>query len=312
MLPCIEEYLNYLAVERGLAENTLESYGRDLSQYAVFAAKSRRGADEPCDDDLLTAGQATASGFIASTIAGGGSAASASRKLTAMRGMYKFLVREGFVPRDPTANLVSPRKAERLPRVLSVAEVDRLLAFASSNVHPTAGDGDQRVQNMRDRAMLELMYASGLRVSELVSLKTSDVDLELGFVRCVGKGNRERIVPVGERASEAIRAYLAVGRREISGAMDDGCLFITGRGTRMTRQAFWKIIKRRAMEAGVPASITPHTLRHSFATHLLENGADLRSVQEMLGHADIRTTQVYTHLTGVKLREAYDRHHPRA
>jgi len=160
--------------------------------------------------------------------------------------------------------------------------------------------------------MLELLYASGLRVSELISLSTRDVDLGVGYVRCIGKGDRERIVPVGQVAAQAIQRYLALGRRELAPASDDGSLFITKRGAGMTRQAFWKIIRRRAAEAGISARITPHTLRHSFATHLLEHGADLRSVQEMLGHADIRTTQIYTHLTQTRLREVYEKHHPRA
>jgi len=296
LLSCIEEYISYLAVERGLSENTLEAYARDLSQFASFAARVNRGEDEPREEDAINAGQSLVAAFIAHGMESGMSAASASRRLSALRGFYRFLVREGHIARDPTANLDTPRQAQRLPRALAGEDVDKLLAAPSGS--------DPR--SLRDRAMLELLYASGLRVSELISLLTHDVDLEVGYVRCIGKGDRERIVPVGQVAAWAIQRYLALGRRELASAGDDGSLFI------MTRQAFWKIIRRRATEAGISARITPHTLRHSFATHLLEHGADLRSVQEMLGHADIRTTQIYTHLTQTRLREVYEKHHPRA
>ncbi len=302
LLSCIEEYISYLAVERGLSENTLEAYARDLSQFASFAARANRGDDEPREEDAVGAGQSLVAAFIAHGMESGMSAASASRRLSALRGFYRFLVREGHLARDPTANLDSPRQAQRLPRALTGEEVDMLLTAPSGN--------DPR--SLRDRAMLELLYASGLRVSELISLSTRDVDLEVGYVRCIGKGDRERIVPVGQVAALAIQRYLALGRRELAPASDDGSLFITNRGAGMTRQAFWKMIRRRAVEAGISARITPHTLRHSFATHLLEHGADLRSVQEMLGHADIRTTQIYTHLTQTRLREVYEKHHPRA
>ncbi|MCR4426058.1 MAG: site-specific tyrosine recombinase XerD [Firmicutes bacterium] len=302
MLPCVEEYLNYLAVERGLSENTLSAYARDLTIFGVYLARLNRGSDNPEDRDIFDASPSSVAGFVAETISSGGAPTSAARKLSAIRGLFKFLVREGHMDRDPTLNLEAPKRPQRLPRVLSVSEVDKLLS--------RGGKGDAR--GLRDRAMLELLYASGLRVSELISLRTADVNLELGCVRCVGKGNRERIVPVGACAVEALRRYLAAGRRALGGATSDESLFLTNRGRGMTRQAFWKIIKRRAAACGIRVEITPHTLRHSFATHLLANGADLRSVQEMLGHADIRTTQIYTHLTRAKLREVYNRYHPRA
>lgn len=302
LLSCIEEYISYLGVERGLSENTLEAYARDLSQFAAFVAHLGRGEDEPREEDAIGAGQSSVAAFIAHGIESGMSASSVSRQLSALRGFFRFLVREGHIERDPTANLDTPRQAQRLPRALTGEEVDRLLAAPSGN--------DPR--SLRNRAMLELLYASGLRVSELVSLSIRDIDLEVGYVRCIGKGNRERIVPMGQSAVWAVQHYLALGRRELAPASDDDSLFITSRGAGMTRQAFWKMIKRRALEAGISASITPHTLRHSFATHLLEHGADLRSVQEMLGHADIRTTQIYTHLTQTRLREVYEKHHPRA
>jgi integrase/recombinase XerD len=302
VLPCVEEYLNYLAVERGLSENTLSAYARDLTIFGVYLARLNRGSDNPEDRDIFDASPSSVAGFVAETISSGGAPTSAARKLSAIRGLFKFLVREGHMDRDPTLNLEAPKRPQRLPRVLSVSEVDKLLS--------RGGKGDAR--GLRDRAMLELLYASGLRVSELISLRTADVNLELGCVRCVGKGNRERIVPVGACAVEALRRYLAAGRRALGGATSDESLFLTNRGRGMTRQAFWKIIKRRAAACGIRVEITPHTLRHSFATHLLANGADLRSVQEMLGHADIRTTQIYTHLTRAKLREVYNRYHPRA
>jgi integrase/recombinase XerD len=302
LLSCIEEYLSYLAVERGLSENTLEAYARDLTQFASFAARINRGDDEPCEADAASAGQSTVAAFIAHSMESGASSSSASRRLSALRGFFRFLLREGHIRRDPTVNLDGPRQARRLPRVLTVEEVDKLLAGPSGN----------EPRSLRDRAMLELLYASGLRVSELVSLSTRDVDLEMGYVRCIGKGNRERIVPVGQSAIAALERYLALGRRELAGASDDSSLFITNRGAGMTRQGFWKIIRRRALEAGIAAHITPHTLRHSFATHLLEHGADILSVQEMLGHVDIQTTQIYTHVTQTRLREVYAKHHPRA
>lgn len=303
MLACIEDYLAYLAVERGLSENTLEAYSRDLDQFSTFAAQLLRGSDEPDEGDVLDARQSTIASFIADTIDSGGAPSSAARRLTSIRGLYAYLLGRQVIARDPTANLESPRQIMRLPRVLSVHEVDRLIA-AVGGCEPEA---------IRDTAMLELMYSSGLRVSELISLHTSDIDLEVGYVRCIGKGDKERIVPVGSVAVTAVTRYLALARRELASATDDPHIFISRRGKGLTRQAVWKIIKRAAVLSGADHRMTsPHTLRHSFATHMLENGADLRSVQELLGHADIRTTQIYTHLTQVKLREVYNKHHPRA
>ncbi len=303
LLECIDDYLGYLAVERGLADNTLEAYANDLSSFAAFAGRTARNSDEPIDDDVLRAGQWVVAGYIADTVESGGAASTAARRLAALRGFFAYLVSVGSIVKDPTGNLESPRQIMRLPRVLSVNEVDRLIAGVSW----PAPEG------LRDRAMLELMYSSGLRVSELVGLATNDVDLELGYVRCIGKGNKERIVPVGSSALRAVAAYIAAARREIAPAGTDAHLFVSGRGKGITRQAVWKIIKRAALAAGIDRRVTsPHTLRHSFATHMLENGADLRSVQELLGHADVRTTQIYTHLTQARLRESYNRHHPRA
>ncbi len=303
MLECIDDYLGHLAVERGLSQNTLEAYARDLAQFAGFAAQTLRGSDQPEEADVLSAKQWVVAGFIADTIDSGGAPASAARRLTALRGLYAYLTSRGLVVADPTSNLESPRQVMRLPRVLSVQEVDRLISAV------TWSDPE----GVRDRAMLELMYASGLRVSELVGLRVHDVDLELGYVRCIGKGDKERIVPVGQAAIRAVNEYLALGRRQLATAGGDSSLFVSRRGTALSRQAVWKIVKRAALAAGIDRRITsPHTLRHSFATHMLENGADLRSVQELLGHADIRTTQVYTHLTQAKPRDTYNGCHPRA
>lgn len=300
VLPCIEEYISYLAVERGLSENTLQSYARDLAKFAGFSGVFHRGSEDPVNDDVLGATQSAVSAYLVHLSRTGTSSPSIARNLTALRGLYRFLVQEGYIDKDPTVSLQSPRQARKLPKCLSSKEVEALLDSVRSS--------DPR--GLRDRAMLEVLYASGLRVSELVSLRIDNVNLELGYVRCIGKGDKERIVPLGLVAAKAVERYLAMGR---SGpANPDDCLFVTGRGTAMTRQAFWKIIKRRALEAGIRTDITPHTLRHSFATHLLENGADLRAVQEMLGHADIGTTQIYTHLTKTRLREIYKRYHPRA
>jgi integrase/recombinase XerD len=303
LLECIDDYLGYLAVERGLAENTLAAYANDLSCFAQFAARTVRNDNEPVDADVLGAGQWLVAGYIADTVESGGATSTAARRLAALRGFFAYLVSKGLIVCDPTANLDSPRQIMRLPKILSVSEVNRLIA----GVTWPAPEG------LRDRAMIELMYSSGLRVSELVSLDINDVDIEFGYVRCIGKGNKERIVPVGSMALKAIQVYLAVARRELVSTGIDARLFVSGRGVGITRQAVWKIIKRAALAAGIDRRVTsPHTLRHSFATHMLENGADLRSVQELLGHADVRTTQVYTHLTQAKLRETYNRHHPRA
>ena len=320
MLPCVEEYVNYLAVEKGLSENTLASYVRDLEKYEKFIANTENEVDlEMLEDaDIFNADQSTVSSFIESLMKSKMAPTSVCRALSSIRGLYKFLVRERLCKSDPTSNIAPPKRPKRLPNVLSSQEVNRLLAPSSSTaavqLATTKHGFDAR--SVRDLAMLELLYSSGLRVSELVNLRISDVNMELGYVRCIGKGDKERIVPVGSKAMNAIAFYLAtarshLGKSDTSSTPDDG-LFLTGRGGTMTRQGFWKMIKKRALEVGIDTKITPHTLRHSFATHLLENGADLRSVQELLGHSDISTTQIYTHLTKAKLKETYDKYHPRA
>ncbi len=275
--------------------NTLESYGRDLRQYSQYLERD----DE---SDLDSVSRSTIINYLMHLQTQGKATATIARRLAALKAFYQFLVREKMIKNDPTANLESPKLEKRLPRVLTVVEVERLLAQPS----PTEPAGT------RDRAMLELLYATGLRVSELVSLDVGDVNLEAGYIRCAGKGSKERIVPLGSLAITSCRDYLLSGRGRLVKDRGEQALFVNHHGHRLTRQGFWKIVKKYADDAKIDKEITPHTLRHSFATHLLENGADLRSVQEMLGHADISTTQIYTHVTKGRLKEVYARAHPRA
>lgn len=291
----VDEFLAYLGVERGLAQNSIESYGRDLRQFGRFVRESA-GLELSC----VT--QDTIMAYLAELKRQGKATSSICRSLAAIRGLYRFLDRERKIERDPTTNLGSPRQERRLPGVLSMEEVTRLLEVPA----PRTPAG------IRDKAMLETLYATGMRVSELLSLEVGDINVEMGYVRCVGKGSKERIIPIGRVASTWVETYLRSSRRKLVGGRNEKALFVNCRGRRMTRQGFWKIIKAYATRAGIDKDVTPHTLRHCFATHLLENGADLRSVQEMLGHVDISTTQVYTHVARGKLKEIYDRTHPRA
>lgn len=291
----IANFLDYLAVERGLANNTRVSYGRDLHQFLSFLKEQK----------VTQSSQVSKNNILAYLIAlqkSGKVPATIARHLAAIKGFYRFMFNEGLVAKDPTLNLESPKLRQKLPQVLSTGEVESLLN------QPNPG----QVAGLRDKAMLELLYATGLRVTELCSLNQNDVNLELGFLRCLGKGAKERIVPLGRLAIEAVTVYLERGRAKILKKAQEKALFLNQHGRRLTRQGFWKIIKKYAAETNIQKEITPHTLRHSFATHLLENGADLRSVQEMLGHADITTTQIYTHLTKKKIKEVYTRTHPRA
>jgi len=290
----IEEYLDYLGVERGLAANTLESYGRDLRQFSAYI-KSRNASFGELDRlDILT--------YLDGIKKQGKSTATVSRSLASIRSFFKFLSHEGKISTDPAAELDSPKVEKKLPSVLSLQDVEALL-YKPDNTTPGG---------IRDRAMFEVLYATGIRVTELVSLTMSDVNLEAGFIKCLGKGNKERIVPLGSVAIKALHTYLTTGRTKLVRSREVRSLFVNHHGRQLTRQGFWKLLKKYARESGIDANITPHTLRHSFATHLLENGADLRSVQEMLGHADISTTQIYTHVTKTRLREIYDKAHPRA
>ncbi|HEV3001641.1 MAG TPA: site-specific tyrosine recombinase XerD [Solirubrobacteraceae bacterium] len=293
------DFLGYLEFERGLSRNTLEAYRSDLLQLGGYL--ERHGVD------ALDARHEHLAGFLADLAHGGEdrapvAPATLQRKAACLRSFYRHLRREGLLEADPTADLRAPRKSQRLPEVLNRAEVQRLLA-APRGTDPSA---------LRDRALLETMYACGLRASEAIDLTTADVDLQAGVLRARGKGSKERLVPVGREAVQAIRAYVQRGRPALIGLRDEPHLFVNHRGAGLTRQGLYKIVQRHARAAGLDGRMSPHTLRHTFATHLLAGGCDLRSVQEMLGHADVATTQIYTHVSAEKLKDVYFQAHPRA
>lgn len=290
----LDVFLNYLTVEKGLSANTLDAYGRDLSRYVGFLLK--KGAMQPNQASALLILE-----FLGSLKKAGLSSRSRARALVALRTFHRFLLTEGYATDNPTSQIQAPRTLSCLPKTLSPEEVERLLGAP-------VGDGSL---DQRDRAMFDLLYATGLRVSELVGLKISDLQLDVGYLTAFGKRSKQRIVPMGESALEALRNYLDVGRLALDKGRGSLVLFLNRSGNGLTRQGFWKIIKRRAMQAGISKNITPHTLRHSFATHLLDNGADLRAVQTMLGHADISTTQIYTHVTRERLKRLHAQIHPR-
>ena len=293
------DFLSYLELERGLSRNTLNAYRTDLLQYGEFLSEHEL--------DALAARPADIGDFLADLATGNGrpacSAATVHRKTACLRSFYKHLRRDELIGDDPTASLSAPRRAKKLPQVLNYAEVQRLLA-APRGSEPTT---------LRDRALLEVMYACGLRASETIGLEMSDIDLEEGLLRARGKGSKERIVPLGRKAIAAISTYLRGGRPKlVPPERHEARLFVNFRGGPLSRQGLYKIVQRHAREAGLSGRMSPHTLRHSFATHLLSGGCDLRAVQEMLGHADIATTQMYTHLSGERLKEVYFEAHPRA
>jgi integrase/recombinase XerD len=292
------DFLAHLEFERGLAHNTLAAYRTDLLQFGTFLAKRHRSATEAERTDVAD--------FLADLATGNGHAscspATINRKAACLRSFYRHLRREELVDEDPTAALTPPAKSRKLPRVLAYAEVKRLLESV---------DGGDPIA-LRDRALLEVMYGCGLRASEAVGLEVNDVDLRRGFVRPHGKGNKERTVPLGREAAASIKRYLRAGRPELVGSRARSKLFVNFRGGSLTRQGLYKIIRRHAKEVGLDGQMSPHTLRHSFATHLLSGGCDLRSVQEMLGHSDVATTQLYTHLSGERIKEVYFKAHPRA
>lgn len=290
----IDEFVNYLAVERGLASNTLLAYRRDLSKYCSFLdGRGRKDVREADRKDI--------SDFMHDQKAKGLSATSICRNLSAIKMFHRFLVREGLAASDPTNLIDMPKLWKRIPDVLTVAEIEAML---------NAAKGGQ-AQVIRDRAILELFYASGMRVSELVNLKLESINLNVGYVRCLGKGRKERIIPIGKRARQATGKYCSVARPKLMKGNVSPVLFLSRLGKKMSRQSIWKIIKRYARKANIKKEIKPHMLRHSFATHLLEHGADLRSVQEMLGHSDISTTQIYTHVDRERLKTIHKQFHPR-
>jgi integrase/recombinase XerD len=290
----LDGYLAHLRVERGLAQRSVEAYQGDLLRFALFVRQ-----------DLAKTFAAVDAGDVAAWLVAlsrdGISARAQARKLSALRGFYKFLVAERKVESDPTALVTGPRLPRKLPQVLTFAEVELLLGAPDAS----------SPRGCRDAAMIQLLYASGLRVSELVGLKLTDIDLDQGLVSALGKGDKRRLVPFGEIARNAMVRYLRDVRPRWARKGESVHLFLTERGSGMTRQGFWKLLGRYARSAGIAKSISPHKLRHSFATHLLERGADLRAVQTMLGHADIATTQVYTHVTAEHLRQSHARFHPR-
>ncbi|MEO8036998.1 MAG: site-specific tyrosine recombinase XerD [Acidobacteriota bacterium] len=286
-------FLDYLAVEKGLAKNSLSAYRIDLRHFGHHLGERSIGIEAVERIDIVRYFQALRSAGISSR--------SVARALAAIRGMFRFLVAERHLKRDPTENLENPKLWATLPKSMQAFEVETLLRA------PDAATPE----GLRDRAMLELLYATGLRVSELIHVKIEDLVMDAGFLRTIGKGSKERIVPFGDSARDAIVAYMEKGRGELAKDADP-YLFLSRRGRPMTRQSFWMKIVRYARQAGITAHISPHVLRHSFATHLLENGADLRSVQMMLGHSDISTTQIYTHVSRARLQKMYETYHPRA
>ena len=300
------DFLAYLEFERGLARNTLDAYRTDLLQFGAFLAARGRDAIEVERADVADFLADLATGVPADADGEGGrppcSPATVSRKTACLRSFYRHLRREELITEDPTANLTPPQRSRKLPHVLSQAEVTKLLE-STRGPDPIS---------LRDRALLEVMYGCGLRASEAIGLEISDVDLRRGFVRPHGKGSKERIVPLGREAARAIERYQRYARPELVGIRVERKLFVNFRGSGLTRQGLYKIIQRHAKEVGLDDKMSPHTLRHTFATHLLSGGCDLRSVQEMLGHADVATTQLYTHLSREKIKEVYFRAHPRA
>ena len=301
MRQVIDNFLNYLAVEKGFPPNTIAAYRNDLNQFAGFVGEeaARRGWIPP----WAGFGRQSMLSYLLDLRQRNYAATTVARKVAAIRSLFNFMVAEGIIKANPIQDVRSPKIGKSLPRPISISQVRLLLEQPSKLSTPEA---------KRDRAMLELLYASGMRVSELVSLNLGDVDLENGYVRCLGKGSKERVIPIYEQAALAVKEYIEETRPQLVHKADVKALFVNLRGDRLTRQGFWQILKGYAKAAKLETWITPHTLRHSFATHMLNGGADLRSVQELLGHANISTTQVYTHLTSEHIRRTYEQSHPRA
>ena len=287
----IDIFIDAVWLEAGLSQNTLSAYRSDLQRFAQFLQTL----------SLLDVSQSKIQAYLALLMGQGSKASSSARSLSTLRRFYRYQVRENNIQSDPCAQVLSPKGGRALPRALSEAQVEALLA--APEVETSLG--------LRDRAMLETLYATGLRVSELVSLTLLEINLDMGLVRIIGKGNKERLVPLGEQAIEWVQKYQASARLELLGEAICDSMFVTARGKGMSRQAFWYLIKKYALRAGIDFSLSPHTLRHAFATHLLNHGADLRSVQMLLGHADLSTTQIYTHIAVERLQGLHERHHPR-
>jgi integrase/recombinase XerD len=290
----ISSFLDYLSVERGLSRNTIMAYGEDLAALASFlSGKKITSVSAVTRNDIVN--------FMLSQKDRGIGASSISRRLAAIRMFFRFLVRERILRDDPTALIDSPKLWKKIPETLSVNEVEALLSQPSGRTP----------QGIRDKAILEILYATGMRVSEAVNLKIDDLNFEVGFLRCVGKGNKERVIPIGKKAIGAVSKYIASVRPDLLKKKTSDRLFISRLGSQISRQSLWKLIKRYAREADIKKPMKPHIMRHSFATHLLEHGADLRSVQEMLGHSNIATTQIYTHINKDRLKAVHRAFHPR-
>ena len=298
----IDDFLTYLSAERNAAVNTITAYKNDLDQFRQFLESLSVNGSGP---SLTSVDLPMLQNYVAAMREREYADATVARKIAAVKSFYSYLTAEGVVTTDPTDTLSSPRVGKRLPKALSVREIDELLEQPRKRSTPEA---------KRDRAMLELLYATGMRVSELVALSLESIELlnNLATVRCVGKAGKERVIPIHEQAVHALRIYLQDARPEMAYSKRERGLFINRRGERLTRQGFWLILKNYARMAGIPSDVTPHTLRHSFATHMLRGGAPLRSVQELLGHANISTTQIYTQLTDEHVRRVYEHAHPRA
>ncbi|HBO55570.1 site-specific tyrosine recombinase XerD [Leuconostoc mesenteroides] len=290
----IVDYLHYIRIERGLSENTIKSYHQDLVQFGEYLNSEKLVLDQVDHIVILS--------WLNQLRDLGKSNSSVIRMVTTLRNFFGYLVRETFVAHNPMNDVRPPKKAEHLPAVLSIEEIDRLL---QAPIEDTP-------LGLRNRTLLEVMYATGLRVSELVNLKMSDLHLQLGLIQTLGKGDKERIIPIGEIAIDWLTRYFNESRIVLLKDKESPYVFLNDRGNQISRQGIWKIIKKLVTTAGITKDVSPHTLRHSFATHILENGADLRIVQELLGHADISTTQIYTHISKKRLREVYDEYHPRA
>ena len=291
----IDEFMNYLSVERGLAKNTLLAYRRDLEKYIDFLTQKNITATNKVNREHV-------SNFMFDLKKHDMSATTICRNLAAVKMFHRFLVRENLAKEDPTTLVDTPKLWKRIPSVLTQAEIESMIAAASG----------KKNQQVRDQAILEIFYASGLRVSELADLKTTSINYDVGFVRAVGKGSKERIIPLGKKAREAVQKYLLKARPQLLKNQANDVLFLSRLGKKISRQSLWAVIKFYARKANIKKTIKPHTLRHTFATHLLEHGADLRSVQEMLGHADISTTQIYTHVDKERLKSVHKQFHPRS
>lgn len=294
MIDLVKQFLDYLSVERGLSENTIKSYGQDLEKFTGYVNSRKIGKIKDVTKHHI-------SKYLYFLKDRGLSSSSISRNLVAIKVFYRFLLSERIIKEDPSGTLESPRLLQALPEVMDTNEVTRMLEVPDS----------RNLLGQRDKAALELMYATGMRVSEIVELIQENLNLDVGFIRCVGKGGKERIIPVGKEARFALKRYLTKSRPKLCKRSGDRHLFLSRLGRKISRQSFWKMLKKYARLAGIKKNITPHTLRHSFATHLLEKGADLRSVQEMLGHADISTTQLYTHINKARLKGIHKKYHPR-